>query len=98
VWLSAVRGDGIELLATAIAQRLGAERSTTQVRLSPAAGKTRAWLYGLGAVLRECALDDGGVELTVRLNSHSLAQLAAQPGVLLPGSGAVHRISPSPGP
>jgi GTP-binding protein HflX len=98
VWLSAVRGDGIDLLVSAIGERLGADHSTTRVRLAPAAGKTRAWLYDLGAVLQECALDDGGAELTVRLNAHALAQLASRPGVLLPGLGTVHRISPSPGP
>ena len=70
----------------------------TRVRLSPSAGKTRSWLYQLGVVLDEQASADGGMELTVRLNPQSLARLAAQPGVLLPGSQGVHRISPSPGP
>jgi hypothetical protein len=49
-------------------------------------------------VLNEQASADGGMELTVRLNPQSLARLAAQPGVLLPGSQGVNRISPSPGP
>ncbi len=98
VWLSAVRGDGVPLLCQAIGERLGADTSPTRVRLSAHAGKTRSWLYGLGAVLHEEAADDGGTELTVRLNPQTLAQLAAQPGVLLPGSRGVHRIAPSPGP
>ncbi len=98
VWLSAQRGDGIDLLVDAIAQRLGVDRSPMRVKLAPSAGRTRSWLYRLGAVLDERPSDDGGVELTVRLNAQSLAQLAAQPGVLLPGSRGVHRISPSPGP
>ncbi|HEY6599040.1 MAG TPA: GTPase HflX, partial [Pseudomonadales bacterium] len=98
VWLSAARGDGVPLLRQAIGERLGADTSPTRVRLSPSAGKTRSWLYGLGAVLHEEAADDGGTELTVRLDAQTLAQLAAQPGVLLPVSRAVHRIAPSPGP
>ena len=98
VWLSAARGDGVPLLCQAIGERLGADTSPTRVRLSANAGKTRSWLYGLGAVLHEEAADDGGTELTVRLNAQTLAQLAAQPGVLLPGSRGVHRIAPSPGP
>ena len=96
VWVSAQRGDGIELLAQAITERLGVDSSPTQVWLPPSAGKTRSWLYGLGAVLHEHTAADGGMELTVRLNPQSLARLAQLPGVLLPGSRAVHRISPSP--
>ncbi len=98
VWVSAKRGDGIDLLIEATTERLGVDSPPTRVRLSPSAGKTRSWLYQQGVVLDEQASDDGGMELTVRLNPQSLARLATQPGVLLPGSQGVHRISPSPGP
>lgn len=98
VWVSAKRGDGIDLLLEAITERLGVDSPPTRVRLSPSAGKTRSWLYQQGVVLDEQASDDGGMELTVRLNPQTLARLATQPGVLLPGSQGVHRISPSPGP
>jgi len=98
VWLSAKRGDGIDLLFEAITERLAVDSPPTRVRLAPSAGKTRSWLYQQGVVLDEQASADGGMELTVRLNPQSLARLAAQPGVLLPGSRGVHRISPSPGP
>jgi GTP-binding protein HflX len=95
VWLSARSGDGVELLADAITERLGADAVSTQVLLSPVAGKTRSWLYRLGAVLTEQVAQDGQLELTVRLDPQLLARLAAEPGVLLPGSLGVHRISPS---
>lgn len=98
VWVSAKRGDGIDLLLEAITERLGVDSPPTRVRLSPSAGKTRSWLYQQGVVLDEQASDDGGMELTVRLNPQTRARLATQPGVLLPGSQGVHRISPSPGP
>ena len=97
VWLSARSGEGVDLLVEAITERLGVDRSSLRVRLAPSAGSTRSWLYRLGAVVDERPSDDGGVELTVRLNAQSLAQLAAQPGVLLPGSRGINRISPSPG-
>jgi GTPase len=95
VWLSAHSGVGVELLADAITERLGVDAVSTRVLLSPVAGKTRSWLYRLGAVLQEQVAEDGQMELTVRLNPQSLARLAAEPGVLLPGSHGVHRISPS---
>jgi GTP-binding protein HflX len=95
VWVSAQRGDGIELLQEAITRRLGVDAAPTPVWLSPDAGKTRSWLYRMGAVVAEQVADDGQLQLMVRLNPQSLAQLACEPGVLLPGSQAVHRISPS---
>ena len=98
VWLSAERGDGIDLLNDAITERLGVDSPMVRVKLAPTAAKTRSWLYEMGAVLDEQASDDGGTELTVRLNAQSRARLAALPGVLLPGSEGIHRISPSPGP
>jgi len=97
VWLSARRGDGIDLLCEAIAERLGADTPPTRVRLAASEGKTRSWLYGIGAVLDERSSDDGCIELIVRLKADALARLTALPGVLLPGSKGVHRISPSPG-
>jgi len=98
VWLSASTGAGIDLLFEAIVERLGVDSPPTCVRLPASDGKTRSWLYRLGAVLDEKTSEDGCTELTVRLNAQTRARLAAQPGVLLPGSRGVHRISPSPGP
>ncbi len=95
VWVSAQRGDGIALLQEAITRRLGVAEAPTPVWLSPGAGKTRSWLYRMGAVVDEQVTDEGQLRLMVRLNPQSLAQLACEPGVLLPGSHAVHRISPS---
>jgi GTPase len=95
VWLSAVTGSGLELLSVAISECLGVTAQSLRVQLSASAAKTRSWLYGLGAVLHEQAADDGGSELTVRLDAQRLAQLERQPGVLLPAPHGVHRISPS---
>ncbi len=97
VWVSARTGAGLDVLLDAIVERLGADSPPMCVKLSASDGKTRSWLYRLGAVLDEKTSDDGCTELTVRLDPESRARLAAQPGVLLPGSRGVHRISPSPG-
>jgi GTP-binding protein HflX len=95
VWLSAVTGKGVELLGLAIAERLNVDASPMRVHLAPSAQKTRSWLYRLGAVMHEQSAEDGGSELTVRLDRERLAQLERQPGVLLPAPQGVHRISPS---
>ncbi len=94
VSVSAVSGAGLNALRLALSQRLGL-CGPHWVRLSAQAGKTRSWLYGLGAVLDEQSSDNGDVELRVRLDARRLAQLQQQPGVLLQRQQALHRISPS---
>ncbi len=95
VWLSAQTGAGMELLGDALAQRLGVT-APQRVWLDASAGRTRSWLYGLGAVLSECTGEDGASELTVKLNGRRLAQLERKPGVLLQAREGVHKIAPFP--
>lgn len=97
VWLSALTGEGRTELLAALAERLGPQRKCLKVLLPPASsGRTRSWLYGLGAVLDEQLTEDGRVELTVRLDAGALARLEGVPGVLLQGVEGVHRIPGSP--
>jgi len=69
----------------------------TEVLLPPEAGKTRAWLYGLGAVLSERVQEDGSLTLTVQADQELLAQLSRQPRVFLQGRGGNPRIPALPG-
>jgi GTPase len=85
IWLSAQTGAGVDLLGAALAQRFGVEPAPRCVRLAVTAGRTRSWLYGMGAVLREEPQEDGVLELTVRLSAQRYAQLTREPGVLLQG-------------
>jgi GTP-binding protein HflX len=96
VWASALDGSGIGMLIEALGQRLGETHEALKVLLPVASGKTRSWLYGLGAVLDEQLKEDGRVELTVRLDERAAARLRKVPGVLLQGADSVHRMPPSP--
>jgi GTP-binding protein HflX len=96
VWISARTGAGVELLLDAMARRLGGQRQSLKVLLPFSSGRTRSWLYGLGAVLDEQLQEDGRVELTVRLDERAEARLRKVPGVLLQGARGTHRIAPSP--
>ena len=58
VWLSALTGDGVDLLLTALTERLIDDTVTAHLRLPPTAGQLRARLFSLQAVVDE------------RLNSH----------------------------
>jgi len=53
VWLSARDLDGIDLLRDALGVRLGLRRVSGEVQLPPGAGRLRARLHELGAVLAE---------------------------------------------
>jgi GTPase len=69
VWLSAVSGDGIELLHQAMAERLAADWVDRWIRLPSAeAGRLRARLHEAGEVLAEQFDGEGNLLLRVRLN------------------------------
>ncbi len=67
VWLSAATGAGTDLLLQAIAELVGADMVSEELRLTPGQGDLRAALYSLGAVETESYDDQGVAQLTVRL-------------------------------
>jgi len=60
VWISAVTGEGLELLKEAIAQCLQQKTVHRHIHLESSQGRQRAKLFELGAVLSEEILEDGG--------------------------------------
>jgi len=67
VWVSAQAGQGLDVLAEAIAEALGPDRVDTVLTLPASQGRLRAALYRLGAVHSEAITDDGSTRLHVRL-------------------------------
>ena len=82
VWVSAARGQGLEGLLGAIAERLSRHARLRGLRV-PAreAGALRARLYAAGVVRSETVLPDGGLEWLVQLPDHEVLELAARSGV-----------------
>jgi GTP-binding protein HflX len=78
VWLSAHRGDGIDLLRQAIAERLGDARVRRSVRLGPGEGRLRAWFFGHATVLKDEIRDGGGWDLDLLISPVDLDRLAAR--------------------
>ena len=72
VWISAVTGEGLDLLKEAIAKRLCKRTVQRSIRLEAAQGRQRAKLFELGAVLSEEVLDDGGWLLELKLTEKDL--------------------------
>lgn len=78
VWLSAARGDGIDLLLSAIAEHFAAEWVLHRVRLGPAEGGLRAWFFNHAQVLAESHTDQGGWDLEVRVPRLDLDRLLSR--------------------
>ncbi len=79
IGVSALTGAGLDLLVRTIGERLGVT-APTEVLLAPGEGRTRAWLYGIGAVLDEEIREDGSLALTVQADADLLARLARRAG------------------
>lgn len=78
VWLSASTGVGLDLLLTAIAEHVGAGWLHRRVRLTPAEGGLRAWLFNHAQILAEAHTDQGGWDLEVRLAPADLERLLSR--------------------
>lgn len=71
-WISAVTGEGLELLKGAIARRLRKRTVQRFLQLQPAQGRLRAKLFELGAVRNEEVLEEGGWQLELQMKEKDL--------------------------
>lgn len=81
VWLSAVSGQGVELLFDAVVERLAENVVHHFVLLGPSDGKLRALLHQAGSVLSEEHRDTGESVLEVRLQNRDWLQLLRRAGI-----------------
>ena len=80
VWLSARDGRGLELLAQAIAERLGDDIVQESIVLEHAEARLRAQFYAAGAVTGERIAGDGRQELDLRLPRSDFNRLLKREG------------------
>lgn len=83
VWLSAVTGEGIELLIQAMAELLAGKVIETTLAIAPHQGQVRAQLFELGAVLGEETDTDGTINMHVRIERDRLQRIARSAGMEL---------------
>src|SRR5699024_2679165 len=81
VWVSAITGEGIELLYAAIAERIAEGWVDRWVRIPVTAGRLRAQLHEAGEVLAEQAEDDGSLLARIRVNKVHFAHLLRSEGL-----------------
>jgi len=75
VWLSAVKGEGLDLLREAIAQRLSEGMEDVQLLLPPTEGRLRAQLYRLGVVEAEQTSADGESQINIHIDRGEWSKL-----------------------
>ncbi|EMP56052.1 HSR1-like GTP-binding protein [Marinobacter santoriniensis NKSG1] len=81
VWVSAVTGDGLDILFDAVVERLAEDVVHYFVLLGPADGKLRALLHEAGSVLSEEHHDTGESVVEVRLQNRDWLQLLSRAGM-----------------
>ena len=81
VWVSARTGAGLDDLARALDECVGALRVRRRLRLPPAAGRLRARVFALGAVTGESVDGDGCSVLEVLIPPAELDRLSRREGL-----------------
>ena len=82
VSVSALRGDGVDVLLAAIEARIGAGRRLAEVIVGHADGAARAWLFSRGDVRRSETSDTGEARLHVAMDDADWARFHARwPGL-----------------
>ncbi|MBR9871585.1 MAG: GTPase HflX [Gammaproteobacteria bacterium] len=81
VWVSAITGQGMDLLFDAVVERLAEDVVHHFVLLGPADGKLRASLHEAGSVLSEEHRESGDTVVEVRLQNRDWLQLLSRAGV-----------------
>lgn len=78
VWLSAAKGDGIELLNQALTELLAGQMVEQEISLAPSESAIRAKLYEIGAVLSEAHDEAGNCLLRVQLAEQQLHNILSR--------------------
>ncbi len=76
--VSALSGEGLDRLSSAIEARLGEARQTMHLSLDPADGAGLSWLYRHAEVLDKHLSDEGHLAVTVRADADNAAQVRAK--------------------
>ena len=83
VWLSALSGEGLDLLQQAVSELLAEDMVEGSLSLAPSQGKLRARLYQLGAIRNEAYDDNGHLILDIRMPRHDFDRITKQEGLSL---------------
>jgi GTPase len=75
VLVSAITGEGMDDLLSAIERRISLSREIYRIRVACTDGEGLSWLYGLGEVLKRTQNDAGDVTINLRITTAKSGQL-----------------------
>ena len=81
VWLSAMTGEGIDLLKEILKDYFREEVLSGEIQLEPSQAKIRAKLFDLGVVESESVDEEGCFQLNVRISKRDYQQLIQREGL-----------------
>jgi GTP-binding protein HflX len=84
VWVSALTGEGMELIIDCLTELLAVKVVETTITLAPDQGQLRAQFFALGAVIREESDENGQINLDLRIEQRNLDRLIGVPDSQLP--------------
>ncbi|MCZ6503171.1 MAG: GTPase HflX [Gammaproteobacteria bacterium] len=75
VWVSALAGEGMNLLSDCLAELLAEDIVETTITLAPDQGRLRAQLFESGIVVSESTDEEGKINLELRIEQRNLERL-----------------------
>jgi GTP-binding protein HflX len=78
IWVSALTGDGLDLLRKGLQGRLSIESVKGKLSLSPMQGQVRSKLYALNAIVEESTGPEGGWDMVIKLTKFHWDKLCQQ--------------------
>jgi GTP-binding protein HflX len=82
IWLSAITGEGIELLHDALAEFFRKNHVQQRLRLNPGDGRLHALLFERGSVLNESGTEEGGWEMDIDMSEREFLRLLKEEPIL----------------
>ncbi|MES9819710.1 MAG: ribosome rescue GTPase HflX [Candidatus Thiodiazotropha sp.] len=82
IWLSAITGEGADLLHQALAEFFRKNHVQQRLRLNPGDGRLHALLFERGSVLSESSTDEGGWEMDIDMPEREFLKLLKEEPVL----------------
>ncbi|MBT2969345.1 MAG: GTPase HflX [gamma proteobacterium symbiont of Ctena orbiculata] len=82
IWLSAITGDGTDLLLEALAEFFRKNHVKQRLRLNPGDGRLHALLFERGSVLNESSTEEGGWEMDIDMSEREFLRLLKEEPVL----------------
>ena len=81
VWVSALTGEGLDLIRSALVEKLPNKLLHVHLKLTPSHGALRATLYRHNSVIKEVIDEEGHIEIEIKLPESELFRILKNSGL-----------------